>query len=54
MCHTVEACDPQGVPVPANVDFGHTTPILTIPLGGWAKLKIDTSGGNSELVISKQ
>lgn len=28
----------KNLPVLANVDFGHTTPILTIPLGGYAKL----------------
>lgn len=27
------------LPVIANVDFGHTTPILTIPLGGQAKIE---------------
>ena len=29
----------SNIPVIANVDFGHTTPILTIPLGGYAKLE---------------
>ena len=28
----------KNIPIIANVDFGHTTPILTIPLGGYAKL----------------
>jgi muramoyltetrapeptide carboxypeptidase len=28
----------DGVPVLANVDFGHTTPCLTLPLGGTAEL----------------
>lgn len=28
----------KNLPVLANVDFGHTTPILTIPLGGYAKI----------------
>lgn len=28
----------QNMPVIANVDFGHTTPILTIPLGGKAEM----------------
>ena len=27
------------MPVIANVDFGHTSPILTIPLGGYAIIK---------------
>ena len=29
----------KNLPVLANVDYGHTTPILTIPLGGTAKLE---------------
>lgn len=29
----------KNIPVIANVDFGHTTPIMTIPLGGYAELK---------------
>lgn len=29
----------EGLPVLANVDFGHTTPLLTIPVGGTAALK---------------
>lgn len=29
----------QNMPIIANVDFGHTTPILTIPLGGTATIK---------------
>ena len=29
----------KNIPIIANVDFGHTTPILTIPLGGYAKLR---------------
>ncbi len=28
----------RGIPVIANVDFGHTTPQLTFPIGGHAKL----------------
>ncbi len=28
-----------GLPVIANVDFGHTTPILTFPVGGTAALR---------------
>ena len=37
----------ENIPVLANVDFGHATPILTIPLGGTATVK---KGG---LVIKK-
>ena len=29
----------RDLPVVANVDYGHTTPILTIPLGGYAKMR---------------
>ena len=29
----------KNIPEIANVDFGHTTPIMTIPLGGYAELK---------------
>lgn len=35
-----------GLPVLANVDFGHSTPLLTIPVGGTAVIK------NAELMIS--
>ena len=31
----------QNMPILANVDFGHTTPMLTIPIGGYAELKSD-------------
>lgn len=29
----------KNIPVLANVDYGHTTPIMTIPLGGYAVMK---------------
>ena len=28
----------DNIPVIAGVDFGHTTPIITFPIGGYAKL----------------
>jgi len=28
----------QGLPVIGNVDFGHTTPMITFPIGGSARL----------------
>lgn len=31
----------QGIPVIANVDFGHTIPMVTIPIGGTVKLYAD-------------
>ena len=37
----------KDLPVIANVDFGHATPILTIPLGGQVKLE------NGKLTLSK-
>lgn len=37
----------KDLPVIANVDFGHATPILTIPLGGHVKLE------NGKLTLSK-
>ena len=27
------------IPIIAGADFGHTTPIITFPIGGYAKLK---------------
>lgn len=35
------------VPVVANLDFGHTSPMFTLPIGGWAAL--DTTGGSVRL-----
>lgn len=37
----------KNIPVIANVDFGHTTPILTIPLGGYATMN------GAEIIIRK-
>ncbi len=31
----------QGIPIVYNVDFGHTTPQITFPIGGKAKLEVD-------------
>ncbi|MCQ2000084.1 S66 family peptidase [Arthrobacter zhaoxinii] len=38
-----------GLPVLANVDFGHTQPQLTLPIGGRAELAVDSSGGRLRL-----
>ena len=38
-----------GLPVLANVDFGHTQPQLTLPIGGRAELSVDASGGRLRL-----
>ena len=37
----------KNLPVLANVDYGHSTPVLTIPLGGHARMN------NSKLILSK-
>jgi muramoyltetrapeptide carboxypeptidase len=36
------------MPVIANVDFGHTTPMITFPIGGTVKIQ----AGNSEAKIN--
>ncbi|USN51912.1 MAG: hypothetical protein H6731_01595 [Myxococcales bacterium] len=38
---------PKNIPVLANLDFGHTTPIFTIPIGGRAKIE------DSEITITQ-
>lgn len=40
----------KGLPVIANVDFGHTNPMITIPIGGQAK--IDVNSGAPEIRLS--
>jgi len=32
----------DAMPIIANVDFGHTVPIVTIPIGGY--MKVDATG----------
>lgn len=32
-----------GLPVLANVDFGHTQPQMTLPIGGLATLKLEST-----------
>jgi muramoyltetrapeptide carboxypeptidase len=39
------------LPVVANVDFGHTSPMITFPIGGHASVQ---AGGNVTLVIGDQ
>lgn len=41
----------EGLPVLANVDFGHTFPMATMPLGGEARL---TAGAPSALVLTRR
>ena len=38
----------KNLPIIANADFGHTNPLITFPIGGTAKLKVD---GKVELII---
>lgn len=40
----------NGVPVVANLDFGHTSPMLTIPVGGTAKI---SASDEAEILILK-
>lgn len=42
----------QSIPIIANADFGHTTPIFTFPIGGACHLQAEVSG-NVKLVIEK-
>ncbi|MGB7957426.1 MAG: S66 peptidase family protein [Minisyncoccia bacterium] len=34
----------QGIPIVANADFGHTSPIFTFPIGGEVKLRVRSDG----------
>lgn len=36
------------IPILANVDFGHTTPVMTIPIGGRCMLKVDEKQASIE------
>lgn len=42
----------KNIPIIANADFGHTTPIFTFPIGGTFRLQAETSE-NVELVLEK-
>lgn len=42
----------KNIPIIANADFGHTTPIFTFPIGGTCRLKADVSG-KVDLVIER-
>jgi muramoyltetrapeptide carboxypeptidase len=41
----------SSMPVIANVDFGHTTPIITFPIGG--ECEIRAGSGESTVMINK-
>ena len=38
-----------GIPVIANVNFGHTLPLGTLPIGG--QIKIDASNGEVKITV---
>lgn len=39
------------IPIIANVNFGHTTPIATLPIGGSLKMKADSTDASIEVII---
>ena len=39
----------KNVPIIANVDFGHTVPMITLPVGGYIEMKIRKD--NSEISV---
>ncbi|MFC6617609.1 hypothetical protein [Deinococcus radiophilus] len=39
----MKEADREDLPVVANVDFGHTSPQLTLPLG--ARVRLDSAAG---------
>ncbi len=41
----------KNLPVIANVDFGHTQPMITFPIGGTVRMKASNKG--AEIVITK-
>lgn len=41
----------KNIPIIGNVNFGHTTPIVTIPIG--AKATVSTTGKNTEIFIEQ-
>ncbi|MHC4955193.1 MAG: S66 peptidase family protein [Planctomycetota bacterium] len=41
----------QGLPVLANVDFGHTTPAVTLPIGGRCVLRVGSVGPAITLTV---
>jgi muramoyltetrapeptide carboxypeptidase LdcA involved in peptidoglycan recycling len=41
----------SGIPILANVDFGHTTPAITIPIGGTCRLLASQEGSRITLLV---
>ena len=42
----------RNIPIISNVDFGHSTPIITFPVGGWCQLS--ANAGKINLIIADQ
>jgi muramoyltetrapeptide carboxypeptidase len=47
------SCHPQlsRVPVIANVDFGHTDPMITFPIGGTVEISAETDAPSSIRIV---
>ena len=43
----------RGKPVLAGVDFGHTSPLLTLPIGGSAELTVAADDGGTTLTLTR-
>ncbi len=41
----------RGVPVVANVDFGHTDPLLTLPVGG--RVSVAATDAHADLLLTQ-
>ncbi len=50
--HNIISAKPKlkNIPIICEADFGHSTPIITFPIGGWCKLSANSGG--VELSIS--
>ncbi|WP_420114758.1 hypothetical protein [Pseudactinotalea sp.] len=42
-----------GKPVLAGLDFGHTSPMITFPVGGEASMRVGSGAGGSSLVLTR-
>ncbi|MSR68071.1 LD-carboxypeptidase [Candidatus Peribacteria bacterium] len=42
---------PKGIPVIANVDFGHTNPIITFPIGGTVRMEAGKGTARIEILV---
>jgi len=55
MLESIVSAAPQlaGRPVIAGVDFGHTDPVLTLPIGGDVRVEADTTTGAARIRIDR-